>query len=63
MGGHENFAFNFVVKLSVELGYNFLSLRFEVINSKTASMSSALLSVLLVCNRRILRHGRKLSNR
>jgi hypothetical protein len=43
--------YKIVVKLSVELGYNFLSLRFEVINSKTASMSSALLSVLLVCNR------------
>jgi hypothetical protein len=27
MGSHGNFAFNLVVKLSVELGYIFLSLR------------------------------------
>jgi hypothetical protein len=27
MEGHENFVFNLVVKLSVELGYSFLSLR------------------------------------
>jgi hypothetical protein len=27
MGGHGNFAFNLVVKLSVALGYVFLSLR------------------------------------
>jgi hypothetical protein len=27
MGGHGNFAFNLVVKLSVELGYVFLILR------------------------------------
>jgi hypothetical protein len=27
MGGHGNFAFNLVVKLSVELGYVFLSFR------------------------------------
>jgi hypothetical protein len=27
MEGHGNFAFNLVVKLSVELGYSFLSLR------------------------------------
>jgi hypothetical protein len=26
MGGHENFAFNLIIKLSVELGYVFLSL-------------------------------------
>jgi hypothetical protein len=31
MGGHGNFAFNLVVKLSVELGHVFLS--FEVITS------------------------------
>jgi hypothetical protein len=31
MGGHGNFAFNLVVKLSVELGYIFS--KFEVINS------------------------------
>jgi hypothetical protein len=30
MGGHGNFAFNLVVKLSVELGYVFS--KFEVIN-------------------------------
>jgi hypothetical protein len=57
MGGHGNFVFNLVVKLSVELGYVFLSLRLL-----TASMSSALLSVLLVCNRRIVRHRGKFSN-
>jgi hypothetical protein len=33
MGGPRNFTFNLVVKLSVELGYVFLSSRFEVINS------------------------------
>jgi hypothetical protein len=27
MEGHENFVFNLVVKLSVELSYSFLSLR------------------------------------
>jgi hypothetical protein len=27
MGGHGNFAFNLIVKLFVELGYVFLSLR------------------------------------
>jgi hypothetical protein len=54
MGGHGNFAFNLIVKVSVELGYVFLSLRLP--------MSSALLSVLLVCNRRILRHPGKFSN-
>jgi hypothetical protein len=42
MGGHGNFAFNLVVKLSVGCFY-----KFEVINSV---MSGALLSVLLVCN-------------
>jgi hypothetical protein len=42
MGGHGNFAFNLIVKLSVELGYVFLILRLLI-----ASMSSALLSVLL----------------
>jgi hypothetical protein len=43
MGGHGNFAFNLVkVKLSVELNYVFLSLMLEI-----ASMTSALLSVLL----------------
>jgi hypothetical protein len=57
MGGHGNFAFNLIVKVSVELGYVFLSLRLPI-----ASMSSALLSVLLVCNRRILRHPGKFSN-
>jgi hypothetical protein len=31
MGGHGDFAFNLVVKLSVELGYLFS--KFEVINS------------------------------
>jgi hypothetical protein len=36
MGGHGNFAFNLVVKVSVEVGYVFLSLRLEI-----ASMSSA----------------------
>jgi hypothetical protein len=46
MEGHGNFAFNLIVKLSVELGYIFI----KVI---IASMSSAL-SVLLVCNRRTL---------
>jgi hypothetical protein len=51
MEGHGNFAFNLVVKLSVELGYVFLSLRLYI-----APMSSALLSVLPVCNRRIPRH-------
>jgi hypothetical protein len=54
MGSHENCAFNLVVKLSVELGYVFLSLRLLI-----APMSSALLSVLLVCNTRIVRHRRK----
>jgi hypothetical protein len=54
MGGHGNFAFNLVVKLSVELGYVFLSLRLQI-----ASMSSVLLSVLLVYKRRI--HRGKLS--
>jgi hypothetical protein len=53
MGGHENFAFNLAVKLSVELDYVFLSLGLQI-----ASMSSALLSVLLV----ILRHSGKFSN-
>jgi hypothetical protein len=43
--GHGNFAFNLVIKC-VELCFS----NFEVIN---ASMSSALLSVLLVCSRRI----------
>jgi hypothetical protein len=57
MGGHGNFAFNLVVKLPVELELVFLSLRLLI-----ASMSSAMLSVLLVCNRRILRHRGKLSN-
>jgi hypothetical protein len=58
MEGHENCAFNLVVKLFVELGYVFvLSLRL-----KTASMSSALLSNLLVCSRRRLRHRGKFSN-
>jgi hypothetical protein len=42
--------------MSVELGYVFRSLRLQI-----ASMSSALLSVLLVCNRRILRHRGKFS--
>jgi hypothetical protein len=51
----ENFAFNLVVKLSVELGYVFLSLRLSI-----APMFSALLSVLLDCNRRILRHQREI---
>jgi hypothetical protein len=37
MGGHGNFAFNLEVKLSVELGYVFLSLRLLI-----ASMSNAL---------------------
>jgi hypothetical protein len=32
MGGHGNFAFNLVVKLSGQLGYVFLSLRY-LINS------------------------------
>jgi hypothetical protein len=41
MGGNGNFAFNLVVKVSVELGYVFLSLRL-----KKASISSKLLSVL-----------------
>jgi hypothetical protein len=40
MEGHGNFAFNLV-------GYIFLSLRLQI-----ASMSSALLSVILVCNRK-----------
>jgi hypothetical protein len=43
MEGHGKFAFNLVTKLSVELGYVFLSLRLQ-----TESMSSALLSVLLM---------------
>jgi hypothetical protein len=47
MGGHGNFAFNLVLKLSVELGYVFLSFKLQI-----ASMTSALLSVLPVCNRR-----------
>jgi hypothetical protein len=46
MGGHGNFTFNLVVKRSAELGYIFLSLRLSI-----TSMSSALLSVFLVCNR------------
>jgi hypothetical protein len=57
MRGHGNFAFNLIVKLSVELGYVFLILRL-----KMASMCSALLSVLLDCNRRIPRHRGKISN-
>jgi hypothetical protein len=40
---HGKFAFNLVIKLSVELGYVLLSLRLEI-----ESMSSALLSVLLL---------------
>jgi hypothetical protein len=51
MGGHGNFQFNLIVKLSVELGYVFLSLRLWA-----ASVSGALLSDLLVCNGRVLRH-------
>jgi hypothetical protein len=43
--------------LSVELDYVFLSLGLWV-----ASVSGALLSVLLVCNGRILRHRGKFSN-
>jgi hypothetical protein len=50
--GHGKIAFNLVVKRSVELGYVFLSLRLLI-----ASMSSALLSVVLVCNRRMLIAG------
>jgi hypothetical protein len=57
MGSHENFAFDLVVKLSVELGYVILSLRLLI-----ASMSSALLSVLLVWNKRIVRHPGKFIN-
>jgi hypothetical protein len=57
MGGHGKFAFNLVVKLSVELGYVFLSFRLSI-----APMFSALLSVLLDCNRTILRHHGKFSN-
>jgi hypothetical protein len=41
MGDHGNFAFNLVVKLSVEFGYVFLN----------CVSTGALLSVLLVCNR------------
>jgi hypothetical protein len=54
---HGNFAFNLVEKLSIELGYVFLSLRLQI-----ASMSSALSLVLLICSRRILRHRGKFSN-
>jgi hypothetical protein len=43
MEGHGKFAFNLVIKLSIELGYVFLSLRLQI-----GSMSSALLSVLLL---------------
>jgi hypothetical protein len=35
MGGHGNFAFNLVEKLSVELGYVFLSLRLQIASMST----------------------------